>query len=97
MKTLRDIQSEFDDRNIPLRRVGIRDIKYPLKVMRKDGGIVDTIATFNLYVNLPHHFRGTHMSRFVEALEEFNEMLSWEDLKAFAIKLKDKLTAEASH
>ncbi len=97
MKTLRDIQSEFDERNIPLRRVGIRDIKYPLKVMRKDGGTVDTIATFNLYVNLPHHFRGTHMSRFVEALEEFNEMLSWEDLKSFAMKLKDKLSAEASH
>ena len=97
MKTLRDIQSESDKREIPLKRVGIKNIQYPLKVRRKDGGSVDTIATFNLTVNLPHHFRGTHMSRFIEVLEEFSEMLSWNDLKAFAMKLRDKLNAEASH
>ncbi len=97
MKTLKDIQGETDHRNIPLRKVGIKDIRYPLKVKKKDGSIVDTIATYSLFVNLPQHFRGTHMSRFIEILEEFNEILSWEDLKRFTQSLKEKLNAESSH
>ena len=93
---LRDVQSEFDERNIPLRQVGVKDIRYPLQIIKKNGKTITTIATFNLYVNLPQHFRGTHMSRFIEVLNNFNKLLSWKDLKSFTRELKNKLDAKAA-
>jgi GTP cyclohydrolase FolE2 len=53
---------------LPINKVGIKDIRHPFKVLDKSGGVQHTIATFNMYVGLPHNFKGTHMSRFVEIL-----------------------------
>ncbi len=53
---------------MPINQVGIKDISHPVRVKDRSGGEQHTIATFNMYVNLPHNFKGTHMSRFVEIL-----------------------------
>jgi GTP cyclohydrolase I len=66
-----DVQNMNDDRMIEIDKVGVKNIKYPIVVLDKAKGLQHTIATIDMYVNLPHHFKGTHMSRFVEALNEF--------------------------
>jgi len=71
-----DIQSERDDRDIPLQKVGIKDLKYPVHLLDRDHKIQHSTATVNLYVNLPRHFKGTHMSRFIEVFHQHREHLS---------------------
>ncbi|MEM5947885.1 GTP cyclohydrolase FolE2 [Spirochaetia bacterium 38H-sp] len=88
-----DTQSSYDDRNIPIDRVGIRGLRYPITVLDKKNNYQNTTATINMYANLPHHFRGTHMSRFVEV---FNEHYKDIQMKGFISMLKDvKLALEA--
>jgi len=70
---LPDIQSAIPDTLIPINKVGIKNLKYPIKVLDRAKGFQDTIGEFNLYVDLPSHFKGTHMSRFVEVLNEFKD------------------------
>ena len=82
---IEDVQGRADTRRIPIDRVGIKDIFHPVRVKDRSGGHQHTIANFNMYVYLPDNFKGTHMSRFVEILNEhereisvesFNEMLA---------------------
>ena len=63
-----DVQSSADTRRLAIDKVGIKAIRHPVRVADRDGGVQHTIATFNMYVGLPHNFKGTHMSRFVEIL-----------------------------
>ena len=60
-----DVQNMPDDREIEIDKVGVKNVKYPIIVLDRANGIQNTIATINMYVNLPHHYKGTHMSRFV--------------------------------
>lgn len=71
-----DIQSERDTREIPLKKVGIKDLHYPIQVLDRDHKKQFTTALVNLYVNLPHDFKGTHMSRFIEVFHTHRENLS---------------------
>jgi GTP cyclohydrolase FolE2 len=64
-----------------INKVGIKDIRHPVKVLDKSGGVQHTIATFNMYVGLPHNFKGTHMSRFVEILNKHDEEISVESFE----------------
>ena len=73
---LQDVQNERDDREVPLQKVGIKGLKYPVHVLDRDHKIQHTTATVNLYVNLPQHFKGTHMSRFIEVFHQHREHLS---------------------
>ena len=82
--SIADVQNSADTRRIPIDKVGIKDIRHPVRVKDRSVGEQHTIANFNMYVNLPHNFKGTHMSRFVEILnthereitvESFREML----------------------
>ena len=66
--SVEDVQSRADTRQIPINRVGIKDINHPVRVKDRSAGEQHTVANFNMYVNLPHNFKGTHMSRFVEIL-----------------------------
>jgi GTP cyclohydrolase I len=94
---MKDIQSQFDSRRINIKKVGVKTVSYPITVRDKAQKLQDTIATVNMYVNLPHKFKGTHMSRFVEVLNEFHGKI---DIKSFHIileKMKLLLEAEASH
>ena len=72
--SVEDVQSRADTRQIPINQVGIKDIKHPVRVKDRSAGDQHTVANFNMYVNLPHNFKGTHMSRFVEILHREREI-----------------------
>ena len=68
--TLPDTQGLLDTRNLPINKVGIKDILHPVIIKQRSGENQSTVANFNMYVNLPHNFKGTHMSRFVHILND---------------------------
>ncbi|MCG0275193.1 MAG: GTP cyclohydrolase FolE2 [Thermosediminibacteraceae bacterium] len=93
---MRDVQSERDERNVPLKKVGVKNIEWPLKVLDKTRGYQYTVAKISLSVDLKHDVRGTHMSRFVEVLNNL-EMLNPSALEEILTSIKGKLQAERSH
>ena len=80
-----DVQGFADTRQLAINKVGIKSIRHPVRIAEKAGGIQHTIATFNMYVGLPHNFKGTHMSRFVEILNSHERELS---VDSFRIMLR---------
>jgi GTP cyclohydrolase I len=84
-----DVQSSADTRHLAINRVGIKSIRHPVKVKDKSVGVQHTIATFNMYVHLPHNFKGTHMSRFVEILNRHEREIS---VESFDSMLHDMVT-----
>ena len=92
-----DVQSTPDTRHIAIDRVGIKAIRHPVKVGDKDGGVQHTIAVFNMYVHLPHNFKGTHMSRFVEILNSHEREISVESFESILRDMVKKLEAESGH
>jgi GTP cyclohydrolase I len=94
---LPDIQSQPDDRNIPLDRVGVKGLRWPVTVLDRARGSQSTVATVSLSVNLPHNFRGAHMSRFVEVLNEYREV-EWIDRMGDILQsIRESLDAEEAH
>jgi len=92
-----DVQNYPDSRKIAIDKVGIKAIRHPVKVMDKNGGVQHTIATFGMYVYLPHHFKGTHMSRFVEILNGNEREFSVESFENTLRQMVVKLEAESGH
>lgn len=92
-----DIQNQPDFRKIPINKVGIKGLKYPIKVLDKTKGLQSTVAQINMYVDLPHHCKGTHMSRFVEILHLFRTKVSLESLTNILEDMKKILGAKSSH
>jgi len=92
-----DIQSQKDSRNIDIKKVGVKNIKYPVIVLDRAKGTQLVNATINMYVNLPHHFKGTHMSRFVEALNEFKGQINIKTFRTILEKMRQKLHAHSAH
>jgi GTP cyclohydrolase I len=84
-----DVQSSPDNRQLAINRVGIKGIRHPVKVKDKSVGVQHTIANFNMYVHLPHNFKGTHMSRFVEILNRHEREIS---VESFESMLRDMVT-----
>jgi GTP cyclohydrolase IB len=91
-----DVQGHADTRRIAIDRVGIKDIRHPVRVKDRSAGEQHTIATFNMYVNLPHNFKGTHMSRFVETLHQAPE-ISVDSFRAILLQMTQRLDADAGH
>jgi GTP cyclohydrolase I len=91
---LKDIQAERDHRNIPINQVGVKDISYPVMVLDKEGGEQHTVARVNMYVDLPHDFRGTHMSRFVEILNRYRNGISTKKIREILREMRKSLNAE---
>lgn len=91
-----DVQARADTRRLPINRVGIKDISHPVRVKDRSAGEQHTIATFNMYVSLPHNFKGTHMSRFVETLHAERE-ISVESFRAMLEGMTARLEAEIGH
>ncbi len=83
---IEDVQSRADTRRIPINKVGIKDICHPVRVRDRSGGEQHTIANFNMYVNLPHDFKGTHMSRFVEILNTHEREISVKSFREMMVK-----------
>lgn len=94
---MKDIQSEIDHRRINIKKVGVKTISYPITVLDKAANRQSTLATVNMYVNLPHRFKGTHMSRFVEILNRFHGEIDLNAFHCILEEMKEKLEAEAAH
>jgi len=92
-----DIQKQTDSRKIPIDKVGVKNLRYPITVLDRKHKIQHTIGSINMYVNLPHHFRGTHMSRFIEILNEHHQVLHIDTIGDILRKMKQKLEAEEAH
>jgi GTP cyclohydrolase I len=94
---LKDVQSQPDLRNIPIDRVGVKNLRYPITVLDRANRKQRTVASINMYVNLPHRFRGTHMSRFVEVLNENKREIHIDTMGEILKAIKTKLNAEQAH
>lgn len=92
-----DIQNSPDQRNIAIDKVGVRNIKYPIAVLDRANERQHTIGTFELTVDLPHHFKGTHMSRFLEALNEHKHEVTIQSVPKLLESLRDRLDAQCAH
>jgi GTP cyclohydrolase I len=92
-----DIQSLPDGRKIPIDKVGVKGLRYPIAVKDRQKGLQHTVGLFDLFVNLPHDFKGTHMSRFIEVLNEFRGEISMEKFQEILEKIKNKLNAQSAH
>ncbi len=91
-----DIQAKQDTRKLAIDQVGIREIRHPVKVRDRAHGDQFTVATFNMYVGLPHNFKGTHMSRFVEVLNDHENVISVHSFKEIVKQVADKLASKTS-
>jgi len=89
-----DVQASPDSRKLAIDKVGVKAIRHPMRIQERSGGIQHTVATFNMYVGLPHHFKGTHMSRFVEILEANEREITVETFQQMVREMVEKLEAE---
>ncbi len=92
-----DVQSSVDVRCIPINKVGIKDIRHPVRVKDRSQGEQHTIANFNMYVHLPHNFKGTHMSRFVEILNNYEREFSVENFDRMMVDMAERLESNEGH
>lgn len=93
-----DLQTSRDHRRIPIAKVGVKNISYPVVVQDKNRTIQHTVATVDMYVDLPHQFKGTHMSRFVEILNRHRDKIALDDrLEEILREMQQKLGAETAH
>lgn len=94
---MQDVQSRIDTRGMPIDRVGISDLKYPITVIDRENRQQSTTAQFSMSVNLPREFKGTHMSRFIEVLNAHRSEITMRTLPAILRELKNRLNAESAH
>ncbi len=94
---LHDTQSQRDDRQIAIDRVGVKNLRYPVQVKDRTNDAQSTVATVQLTVDLPHQHKGTHMSRFVEVLNAHGPILHIQNLKEILQALQNKLHSESAH
>jgi len=95
--TLPDIQATPDTRGIAIDQVGVSDLRYPIQVLDHDGKPFPTVAKISMSVHLPHHFKGTHMSRFLEVLSKHEGEVTMRTLPEILHDLKKRLDAEEAH
>ncbi len=101
---MKDIQNQKDLRNISIQKVGVKDVEIPLKIERKprqdqDKTLEETVyAKVKMSVSLPSHYRGTHMSRFIEILNEYKkESLLSSDIEHILFDMKNRLDAKDAY
>lgn len=96
-KTIADVQNQHDTRHLAIDKVGIKGIRHPVVVKDKSSGVQHTIALFNMYVYLPHDFKGTHMSRFVEILNQHGREISVESFQTILEEMVQRLEAKSGY
>jgi GTP cyclohydrolase I len=94
---IEDVQNIADNRQIAIDKVGRKDIQHPIKVSDRSTGEQNTIANFNMYVNLPHQFKGTHMSRFVEILNQHEREITVKSFREMLAEMTERLQAESGY
>jgi GTP cyclohydrolase IB len=95
--TLIDTQNLPDHREVAIDRVGVKKLRFPIVVRDKAHTSQHTVATVSLTVDLPHHFKGTHMSRFIEVLNQHGTVIHVDNIKVILRELQERLDAEAAH
>lgn len=95
--SMNDVQKEAAKHEIDLDKVGVKGVKYPIIVLDKKNGHQHTVASINMYVNLPKHFRGTHMSRFIEILNRHKNRINYHNIISILSEMKEKLDARSAH
>ncbi len=94
---LTDIQQERDHRELPIDKVGVRNLRFPIRIRDKAHAHQDTIATIGMFVDLPHHFKGTHMSRFIEVLNAHGNVVHVENISEILSAMQERLDAQTAH
>jgi GTP cyclohydrolase I len=94
---MKDVQNERDKRNVPVLKVGVSDVVYPIRVMDKKNGFQNTVSKINMFVNLPEEFRGTHMSRFIEVLNKHRTNMNITNLEGILDDMKGSLRSQTAH
>ena len=94
---MRDIQNEEDTREIPLKKVGVKGVKYPVTVLDKNNKKQGTTASVDLFVNLPHNFKGTHMSRFIQVFHKYHSDITMLHFLDMLEEIRTKLDAEKAY
>ena len=97
LKSIADVQGSEDIRNIAINKVGIKSIRHPIRVADRQDGIQHTIAIFDMFVFLPQHFKGTHMSRFVEILNSHDKEISVESFEQILQETLTRLDAKSAY
>jgi GTP cyclohydrolase I len=92
-----DIQNQRDYRNIEIDKVGVKNIRYPITVLDKAKGRQRTVASIDMYVNLPRHYKGTHMSRFIEILSEYCDEISLHSMMTILEEMNRRLNSKSAH
>lgn len=94
---IEDVHNSPDTRRLAIDKVGIKDIKHPIGVVNRDGSVQNTVATFSMYVNLPHDQKGTHMSRFNEVLNEECNQINIQTFGLIIAGMTRRLEAESGY
>ncbi|MBI2131518.1 MAG: GTP cyclohydrolase I FolE2 [Candidatus Tectomicrobia bacterium] len=94
---LADVQGGADDRNVKINKVGVKNIRYPIVVRDRAKKFQHTVGTVDMFVDLPHHFKGTHMSRFLEVLNEHNGLISVDRVPEILDAIRQRLDAQTAH
>jgi GTP cyclohydrolase IB len=94
---VKDKQSERDRRGVSIDKVGVKGLRYPIQVLDLANRTQNTIATINMYVDLPHHFKGTHMSRFVETVNHHGKIIHVENIEQIVREMRARLDAQQAH
>ncbi len=94
---LPDHASERDERALAIDKVGIKDLSYPIQVLDRNNEIQHTVARVNLYVSLPHEFKGTHMSRFIEVLNARRGEMTIRNMPSILTDIQRRLEADDAH
>lgn len=98
---MNDVQNQLDSRNIDIQKVGVKDVELPLIIQRKNSDKEENQTVYakaKMSVSLPKQFKGTHMSRFVEVLEEERKKnLLGVDIKKLLSKVRKKLNSISSY
>jgi GTP cyclohydrolase I len=89
-----DVHKQVDQRRIPIDRVGVKDVSFPVVVLGRDQVKQHTVAKMSMAVNLPHDVKGTHMSRFIEILNEYRGEMTIHALPVLLRQLKERLQAD---
>src|SRR5688572_33158937 len=97
LQNIPDVQATPDSRKLAIDKVGVKAIRHPMRIQERAGAAQHTVASFNMYVCLPHHFKGTHMSRFVEILEEHEREITVETFQVMLREMVERLEAEEGH
>ena len=94
---MKDVQNQIDERKIPINQVGVKDIRYPIIVADKKNRTQATTASFNMYVDLPHQFKGTHMSRFIEILNKHHKNIHIDQVENILVDMRNSFDAQSAH